>query len=372
MTILVVILIFNFLLNALMIYLLFISNPAGTINRFLGALLIPITLTNLEMLLFINTGDAPFVGLSLAMFGALFFFPMFYHFSFYFPRKQLSQKSRRTCLTFYIISFCLGLMLLSIIFIPWDKLTMQSFLSWEKTERLPLSLAIFFIGIFGFLVSLLTMTVVRFVSSLSLPLTERERTTVLMIVAGFVPISFVMIFNFFFFRSTSAGYWIYCATSVLHTIYFSVLTFRFGFVDRKRIFRIFVFFPANIGVIAVAYLYAFKPLNRWLSSIFPVNEAFFLGIELVIVSLLFSAVYRAVIRYVDKHFFSSLTNLHEAMIHTQEALDEVIDLDQFCQVLLRFFTGTLKVRTVQFFFLSDERFALYHPFGRSGDVSFSV
>jgi hypothetical protein len=111
MTILVVILIFNFLLNALMIYLLFISNPAGTINRFLGALFIPITLTNLEMLLFITSGDAPFVDCLWLCLVHCSFFPMFIIFSFYFHQKQLARKAEKKLLDILIIFVCLGLML---------------------------------------------------------------------------------------------------------------------------------------------------------------------------------------------------------------------------------------------------------------------
>ncbi len=373
MPIVTIILIFMFLLNLAMIYLLFTSNPSGTINRFLGSFLIPITLTNLEMLLFINAwdGPSPRIGLSLAVFGALSFFPLFFHFSLYFPRKRLTARNRRLCLTLYICALCLGILLLTTLWRLKDGQSAPSVFMWGLSGEAPAALVVLFLCILCFLIVTQVMTVAGFVSSLSLSLTERERRTAVMIPAGFLPLSFGLVFILLFFKPIPSGFLMYCIISVLHTVFFSILSFRFGFLDRKILFRVFIFFPINIGVIAFSYFYALKPLNLWLSSLFPVNEAFFLGIELVVVSIFCTTLYRVASRAIDSRFFSSLNNLHDAMLRTQEALNEVIDLDHFCQVLLKFFSDTLGVRTVCFFFLSEDRFVLYHPFEHSGEASFS-
>ncbi|RKX81719.1 MAG: hypothetical protein DRP57_11485, partial [Spirochaetes bacterium] len=99
------VLILLFTLNIALIYIIYSYNPLGSLNRFLSLLLIPITLTNLEMLFLYSARESmPMrIGLNMAIFGIIFFFPLFYHFSYYFPRKKIQHFSKRLFIFLYIL-----------------------------------------------------------------------------------------------------------------------------------------------------------------------------------------------------------------------------------------------------------------------------
>ena len=70
-------LILLFIFDIGLIILIYTYNPQGVINRFLSLLMIPITLTNLEMLLLYTAREhLPVqIGFNMAMWGLIFFFP---------------------------------------------------------------------------------------------------------------------------------------------------------------------------------------------------------------------------------------------------------------------------------------------------------
>ena len=368
------VLILLFTLDIALIYLIYTYNPIGSINRFLSLLLIPVTFTNLEMLfLYSARKSIPIeIGLNMAIFGIIFFFPLFYHFSYYFPRKKVKQHSQILFAVLYLLPIILGIVLLltykseSSILFSRDLIRPQKYI-----HKNPVYFGIYS-AVLVYLLSLLSITVYRLALSLRLNLLKRERKTVIMLLVGFIPLSLILLFNNLIFLPLKGGIYFYLAGSGIYTIYFLILIFQFGYIDRKAVSRFFIIYPALFGLILLLYNRLLVPLNSLIASSLFITMPFLLILEL----LLFFALSAPLIRILEDRIGFLLSpspaNIREILSLAGPELAEIIDITELDQFLVKLFIQELHLK--QFYFLiRDTNTKKYHSLRQnSPEVSFPL
>lgn len=360
-------------LDAALIYLIFSYNRKGTINRFLALLLAPITLANLEMLfLYTASNRIPMsFGLNFAVFDMNFFFPLIYHFSFYFPRKRIQKHRFSAPILSYIALTVFGIgMALSadpdISLITFRDLVSPS--QWLMEN--PVYYTLYLLN-FIFICVLLALTIRRMVKSLELPLLKRERKTVIMIFVGFIPLSVVLVFNYLIFIPFKGGIYFYLLASVVYTIYFIILVFRFGFLDMKSINRVFLLLPVFFILLVLLYTHALPPLHGLIRELFGLKEPVILSFEI----LLFITVVPPLLRFLNRFFGRNRPGESEFFFHTLKdaaaELVRIIDLAALDRFFTELFRYRLRIRG--FYFLAfDELSGSYKPLKTHHDEEYPV
>ncbi|MCD6123164.1 MAG: hypothetical protein J7K04_15110 [Spirochaetales bacterium] len=345
------VLILLFILNIALIYIIYSYNPLGSLNRFLSLLLIPITLTNLEMLFLYSARESmPMeIGLNMAIFGIIFFFPLFYHFSYYFPRKKIQHFSKGLFIFLYILPVLMGIALILTYKQESSVIYFKDFIRPQRyIQKNPVYFSIYS-AVIVYLLILLSVTVFRLSKSLKLKLLKRERKTVIMVLTGFIPLSLILLFNNFIFLPLKGGIYFYLAGSGIYTIYFLILIFQFGYIDRKAVSRFFIIYPAFLFIILILYNKVLTPLNSAL-----INYLFIPGSFLIILELmLFFAFSVPIIRIFENRIgfilSSSPINIHEILSMAGPKLAEIIDITELDRFLVKLFIQDLHVK--QFYFL---------------------
>ncbi len=349
------ILIVLFLMDTTLIYLLYTYNPFGAINRFLSFLLIPITLTNLEMLLLFHVGShLPVkIGLNMSIFGVVFFFPLFYHFSSYFPRKRVGFHIRELIALMYILPLILGVALIVTFDPETSILSFRDFLSLgEYLGENPLYF-IFYIFVMVYILFLLFMTVYRLIRSLKFRLLKRERKTVIMVLMGFIPLSFALLFNYLIFLPLKGGIYFYLTLSSVYTIYFLILIFQFGYIDRKSISRFFIIYPLLLLFMIIVYEYFLSSANCVIAKKLYVKKTFLVSLEILLFFILVSPIVSILERKVGKIIAPVASNLCEVLRSASVNLSGIIDIDELDKFLTEFFTERLRLNRF-FFMIRDE------------------
>ncbi len=363
------ILIVLFFMDTALIYLIYTYNPSGAINRFLSLLLIPITLTNLEMLLLFHVGShLPVeIGLNMSIFGVVFFFPLFYHFSYYFPRRRVGFHIKEIVALMYVLPLILGIALIVTFSPETSILSFKNFLSpKEYLGKNPLYFILYML-VMVYILFLLSVTIYRLIQSLKLRLLKRERKTVLMVLAGFIPLSFVLLFNYLIFLPLKGGIYFYLTLSCVYTIYFLILIFQFGYIDRKSLSRFFIIYPLLLLFMIVAYEYFLSAVNSVIAEKLYVKETFLVSLEILIFFILLSPLVSILERWVGKIIAPVPSNLCEVLRRASVNLSGIIDIDELDRYLTEFFTEKLKLSSF-FFMLRDETTGSFRVLSNSGDT----
>ncbi|MBN2049559.1 MAG: hypothetical protein JW760_03885 [Spirochaetales bacterium] len=350
------------ILDAALIYMIYSYNRKGTINRFLALLLIPVTLANIEMLV-LYTAESRILfsfGLNFAVFDMNFFFPLIYHFSFYFPRKRI----KKGCLSPPIFAYTFLLLMgsgLALTVNPDTSLvnfrTLFSLSQWISHN--PIYYILYLLN-FLFLCVLLTLTIIRMVRSLKLPLLEREKKTVIMVLIGFIPLSVLLVFNYLIFTLFLGGVYFYLAVSLGYTFYFIILVFRFGFLDMKSINRVFLLLPGFFIILIVLYTRVLPPVHALIQDILGLSEPVIVSLEI----LLFIVAVPPLLRLVYRLVARNRPGESEFFFHTLKSaageLVGIIDLSRLDRFFTELFVYRLRLRTFYFLFF-DEVSKTYRP-----------
>ncbi len=368
------ILILLFTLDIALIYLIYTYNPIGSINRFLSLLLIPVTFTNLEMLfLYSARKSIPIeIGLNMAIFGIIFFFPLFYHFSYYFPRKKVKQRSKLLFAVLYLLPILLGVMLILTYKSESSILFFRYLIQPQKyINKNPVYFGIYSI-VLVYLLSLLSITIYRLALSLKLNLLKRERKTVIMVLVGFIPLSLILLFNNLIFLPLKGGIYFYLAGSAIYTVYFLILIFQFGYIDRKAVSRFFIIYPALFGLILLLYNRLLSPLNSLIASSLFITMPFLIILELLLFFTLSAPLIRILEDRIGFLLSPSPANIRETLSLAGPELAEIIDITELDQFLVKLFIYELHLK--QFYFLiRDTNTKKYHSLRQnSPEVSFPL
>lgn len=365
------ILVLLFTLDIALIYLIYSYNPAGSLNRFLSLLLIPITLTNLEMLFLYSARESMPVeiGLNMAIFGIIFFFPLFFHFSYFFPRRKIRRQSNRLLIFLYILPVAMGVVLILTYKSQTSIISFKDIIQPQRyIQRNPVYFSIYS-AVLVYLLFLLSLTVFRLAKSLKLKLLKRERKNVIMVLAGFIPLSLILLFNNFIFLPLKGGIYFYLVGSGIYTVYFLILIFQFGYIDRKAVLRFFIIYPTLLFIILFFYNKVLSPLNSILINFLFISRSFLTILEL----MLFFALSVPLIRFLENRIGFLLTpspiNIHEILSLAGPKLAEIIDITELDHFLIKLFIEDLHVK--QFYFLiGDKNLKKYHSFHQS-DIELS-
>lgn len=338
---LIVLFVFDFSL----IYMIYFYNPSGTINRFLSLLIIPIMLSNIEMLL-LRTFESRLsfsVGLNMAFLGGLTFFPIFYHFSFYYPRNLMSRRRKRYVILNYVITILLGLSLFLSNPYHQSAVSEASLLQVYWYLKLNPVFFAFYILMLFYAFVILSITIRRFVRSYKLNLMSSEKRNILMLIAGFIPTSLLMIFAYSIFLPLRSGINVYLFVSSFYTFYFIILLLSFGYVDRKAAVRTLFTYPVTIIIILILFDYGLADLNLYLSEGLGLSLSVILVTEILLAMLLLQPLVRLL---ESRLFISSMTvstDFHRLLKTSSASLASIITLSELDLFLHDVFLNRLKL-----------------------------
>ena len=142
-----------------------------------------------------------------------------------------------------------------------------------------------FIVTMAYMFILLLLTIVRFVRSLRINLLSGEKRNIIMILVGFIPTSFALLFSYFLFLPLQSGIYIYLAISSFYTVYFIALLFSFGYVDRIAAVRTLLTYPLLLVIIFTLFKYGLIELNLSLAEGFGIDLQIILLAELLVLIL---------------------------------------------------------------------------------------
>ena len=360
------VLILLFILDIALIYLIYSYNPTGSLNRFLSLLLIPITFTNLEMLFLYSARESiPVeIGFNMAIFGIIFFFPLFYHFSYFFPRKKIQLRSSKLLTFLYILPVIMGIILILTYKPESSVISFKDLIHPHGYIHKNPGYFSIYSAVLVYLLFLLSVTVFRLAKSLKFKLLKRERKTVIMVLAGFIPLSLILLFNNIIFLPLKGGIYFYLIGSGIYTIYFLILIFQFGYIDRKAVFRFFIIYPALLFIILILYNRALSPLNSLLTHFLFISRSFLIILELMFFFLLSLPLIRILENKIGFLLTPSPINIHEILSFAGPKLAEIIDITELDRFLTKLFIEDLHVR--QFYFLiRDTKLKKYHSLHQS-------
>ena len=326
--------------------MIYFYNPSGTINRFLSLLLVPIILSNIEMLL-LRTVESRLsidIGLNMAFLGGLAFFPIFHHFSYYYPRNLMNKRRRRQITIIYTGTIFLGLALfLSYLYrqTTVSEVDLEQIVAYFKTEPVFFT---FYIMMFFYAFSILGVTIIRFVKSYRNNLMSSEKRNIIMILIGFIPTSLMMIFAYFIFLPLRSGINIYLVVSSFYTLYFIILLLSFGYVDRKAAIRTLFTYPVTVVIILILFEYGLTDFNNYLSGIFGLDLSVILITELLLAMLLL----QPIIRFIEARLFVTSTtgssDFHRLLKSSTGRLVGIISLSELNVFLNEIFINKLKIK----------------------------
>jgi signal transduction histidine kinase len=338
--------------DASLIYILYSYNPHGAVNRFLCLLLIPITLTNLEMF-FLATAMGTHqldIALNMAILGNVFFFPLLYHFLYFFPRKK---RPGRPALTF---SFLYGIPLILAIGLLLTFNPGTSIIDLNQAVRQPISLLktnatyyMFYVMLMIYIVAVLSLIPIRLKKILRLTLLDKERKNLILLSVGFIPLSLFLMFNYLIFQPLKSGMVFFIITAIGYTVFFIFLLLQFGFLDRKALIRVFVVYPILIALLVSLYSQLFYSIHEGLAGFFNIPVAFIQSFEILIFVLALTPLIEYLEKKIGGIFRQSLLNIHQIFTLTTTRLVQIIDLPSLDQELYKLFIGEFHLE--QYFLL---------------------
>ena len=340
-----ILLIVLFIFDFALIYMIYFYNPSGTINRFLSLMIIPIIMSNIEMLLLrtVQSSLSLDIGLNMAFLGGLIFFPLFYHFSFYYPRNSMNSGTRKRMIVLYIATLALG----AALFLSY-MLRIESFSNVEIAHVLgyiresPVFFTFYAIMlVYAFL--LLLLTIIKFSRAFRLNLMLGEKRNIIMILAGFIPTSLALIFSYFLFLPLRSGISIYLIISGFYTVFFIILLFSFGYVDKKAAFRTLFSYPATIIIIFVLFNYGLSDLNRMLDKLFSFEQPVLLLVEILVLLFLLQPLVRAFESRLIRSGGSTNSDFHRMLKGASANMVEIISLSELNSFLDDIFVDKLKL-----------------------------
>lgn len=344
-------LILLFVFDIALIVLIYSYNPAAPTNRFLSLLLIPITLTNLTIL-FLHSAQENLpvrIGLNIAIWSVIFFFPLFYQFSFYFPRKTIRKNTPVKLLVFYITPIIIGVLNLISVGFESDVRFFNRIFALTPAAHAESGLYLYHFLMLIYILILLTLTTRRLIRSLKLPILKKERRSIILILTGFIPLSFILLFNYLLFYPLRWGIYLYLAASTAYTIFFLFLLLQFGYIERKSLVRVFIIYPLVIGGLLLLFQFFLSDFNALLIDLFNINHAFLMSVEILIFFALLSPLSRVLENLLGSSMFPIKTNFHEALREASIELVHIINLYDLDKFLSKLFLEKLKL--AHFFFL---------------------
>ncbi|MDC7226319.1 MAG: ATP-binding protein [Spirochaetales bacterium] len=364
---LVVLFVFDFAL----IYSIYFYNPSGTINRFLSLLIIPIMLSNLEILLLVTVASSTTIdiALNMALLGGLSFFPLFYHFSFYYPRNVMTDRTRRRVTFVYLETVGLG----SALFLAYlnkpeavSETDVFHILTFFKINP---TFFILYILMFIYASWLLTVTISRFLGSYHMNLMTAEKRNILMILAGFIPTSILLIFGYFLFLPLRSGIWVYLGISAFYTIYFIILLLSFGYLDRRAIVRTLFTYPLAIFIVFFLFNFLLADMNEILCSLLGIDISIVLVAEILILIFILLPVFRIFERRLFIGSGNRTGGFHNQLKNSAIDLSGIITLSELNVFLNDLFFEKLKISGFRLLIKSDHS-GDFTDIG-DGDFSFS-
>lgn len=359
-----------FVFDLALIAVVYLYNSRGTINRLLSLLFIPITLSNLEMLLFYAArGRLPqVIGNYMAYFGAIFFYPLIYTFTFYFPRKTIKKRNLPKLVVVFLAPVILGLLAAGFFTIQRDKDPMgvlRSLGIWFSLQNLRKGGFLYSLTSLGYtfyILVLLSATVHRLIRSLKGKLLPRERNNILFTLGGFIPLSFILLFNYLIFPYIKGGIYLYLLFSGLHTLYFTFLTLRFGFLDRKALVRVFIVNPIIILLLVLFYNTFLNRLNNLATEILDLDITLIISLEIIFFIALFSPLITVLMKKLVSPSGEAAPALHEQLRLLSARLVNIIDIHELDRILHTVFRGNLKIVSFAFLLMDDtqDRYSPLH------------
>lgn len=348
---LVVLFVFDFAL----IYMIYFYNPSGTINRFLSLLIIPIMLSNIEILLLrsVESNWSLDIGLNMAFLGGLAFFPLFYHFSYYYPRNVMTRKKNHQIIIIYFGTIALGVALfLSYLQLPEtiSQSDLKRIISFIKTTPVFFT---FYIIMFIYTSVLLYLTIWRFAKTFKMNLLSGEKRNIMMILTGFIPTSMLMIFSYFLFLPLRSGINVYLIVSTIYTIYFIILLLSFGYLDKKAAARTLFTYPVTVIIIFVLFNYVLVDINTYICELMGLSLAVVLAAEILILMLVIQPLIRIFESRLIRGKSISSGDFHKLMKDVSGRLVGIIDLLELDNFLKDFFINKLKISSFYFMIHDD-------------------
>ncbi|HAK44476.1 MAG TPA: hypothetical protein DCO79_00935 [Spirochaeta sp.] len=364
---LVILFVFDFAL----IYMIYFYNPSGTINRFLSLLLIPIMLSNIEMLLLMTVESSLSIdiGLNMAFLGGLSFFPMFYHFSFYYPRNVMTGKRKKRVIILYIGTIVIGAGLFFTYLLKPEVVSKADvFHIFEFFKIIP-AFFVFYIIMFIYTSGLLAVTIRKFIKSCNMNLMASEKRNIIMIIAGFIPTSIFMLFSYFLFLPLRSGMKIYLVLSAFYTVYFIILLLSFGYLDKKAIVRTLFTYPVTIVIIVLIFNYGLKGFNDNISSHFGLNPSIVLFSEILILMLLLFPVVRVFESRLLRGGSSVPGDFHNSLKKSAAGLSDIVSMTELNTYLDGLFYQQLQI-TKYMLLISTESGGEFAPADGREDLRF--
>lgn len=370
-----VFLVILFVLDFAIVYMIYFYNPSGTINRFLSLLIIPIMLSNIEILL-LRTVDSILlmdIGLNMAFLDGLAFFPIFYHFSYYYPRNVMTSRRKRMIIGLYADTAIVALALFFSYLYKPETLALNEIMHFGEFLKMNPVFFTTYIIMFIYIFILLVLTIIRFVKSFQLNLLPVEKRNVTMILAGFVPMSILLIFSYFIFQPLRSGINVFLIVSTFFTCYFIILLLSFGFLDKKAALRALFNYPVTIIIILVLFNYGLSDINNYFCEILNLDLPILLVVEIMIVFLILQPLIRFFESRLIKGGPSGTSDFHKLVKDVSQDLVGIISLVELNKFLVHFFIKQLNINVFHLM-VADESDGFFKTIeNRNGDnISFSV
>ncbi len=365
-------LIILFIFDFALIYMIYFYNPSGTINRFLSLLIFPIMLTNIEMLLLRAMGSRLVldIGLNMAFLSGLIFFPIFYHFSLYYPRNMINKRRKRLVMFIYFLTIGLEAALFFSYLLKPQTITWSDIMKIVSFFTINPFFFLIYILVFIFSLILLVVTIFRFINSYRQNLMKQEKRNIIMIIAGFIPTSLSIIFAYFIFLPLRKGINIYLVVSTFYTLYFILLLLSFGYVDKKAAIRTLFSYPVSVIIILVLFNYVLSDLNIYISNALGID----LTVLLVAEILLFLLVMQPLIRAFESRLYRFPSpvsgDFHRLLKDNAHKLVGIINIAELNDFLTEIFCGALGMREFHLM-IKNQQSDDFTGTGGLGGLSFS-
>ncbi|MDC7127022.1 MAG: histidine kinase dimerization/phospho-acceptor domain-containing protein [Spirochaetales bacterium] len=335
--------------------MIYLCNPSGTINRFLSLLIVPVMLSNIEMFLLhtLETGLSIHIASNMAFVGILLFLPLFYHFSFYYPRQVMAKEYEKHMVLVYLGAVFLGIGFLLSYFVKADRELYSNLTVDQLLRRNPI-FTVFFVLMFVYVCLLLVLTIRRFAKNLKMDLLDVEERNVVMILVGFIPISILLIFSYFIFLPLKAGVEIFIPLSSFFTIYFIILLLCFGYLDRKAAFRTLFMYPLSIIILLFVFGELLNNFNLRVAEIMQTTLSVVIILELFFLLMVFQFLFKIFELKVFQNTNYGEAGFHQILKKVPGDLTGIINITELDRFLKGLFIDRLKLHSFYFLTLNEE------------------
>ncbi len=365
-------LIILFIFDFALIYMIYFYNPSGTINRFLSLLILPIMLTNIEMLLLRTMGSLLVldIGLNMAFLSGLIFFPIFYHFSLYYPRNMMNKRRKRLVMFIYFLTIGLEAALFFSYLLKPQTIRWSDIMKIVSFFKINPFFFLIYVLVFIFSLILLAVTIFRFIKSYRQNFMKQEKRNIIMVIAGFIPTSLSIIFAYFIFLPLHKGINIYLVVSTFYTIYFILLLLSFGYVDKKAAIRTLFSYPVSVIIILFLFNYVLSDLNVYLSNALGLD----LTVLLIAEILLFLLGMQPLIRTFEARLYRFPSpvsgDFHRMLKDNAHKLVGIINIAELNDFLTEIFCGTLGMKEFHLI-IKNQQSGDFSGTGGIGELSFA-